>query len=323
MITPPPAVLTHRHMEALLEFLQGAGVDAFLDLDPVDRFAQSEQDARRAPMPPAGPRAPMGQTGHQFGHQTAPQVAALSGRGTGQGTPPPLNLPSLTASPAAPMAPASAPGPGQAVIPGEEAVRSAREAARSAATLEELKACLAAFRGCNLQLTAKSLVFSDGNPAARLMFVGEAPGSEEDATGVPFVGRSGKLLDRMLGAIGLDRTSVYIANVVPWRPPGNRTPTPQETEICRPFIARQIELVDPDVLVFLGAASAKALTGATDGIRKMRGRWMQYDTGRRKIRALATYHPAYLLRSPLEKRLAWRDFLTLRQVVAGDNHPVE
>lgn len=305
MIGSAPAALNARHVEALLEFLQAAGVDAFIDCDPVDRFAQSELEARRPQSAPSP--------------QPMPGTAPARGQGL---APPPLNLPSLSQPRQASVAPQSAPPSSPlaamsgAVIPGEDAVRSAREAARTAATLEELRACLAAFQGCNLHLTAKSLVFADGNPAARIMLVGEAPGSEEDATGLPFVGRSGKLLDRMLAAIKLDRSSVYIANVVPWRPPGNRTPTPQETEICRPFIARQIELVDPDVLVFLGAASAKALTGATDGIRKMRGRWMDYDTGRRKIRAIATYHPAYLLRSPLEKRLAWRDFLALRKVLA-------
>ena len=298
MIGSAPAALNARHVEALLEFLQAAGVDAFIDADPVDRFAQSELEARRP----------------QFAAPPQPMPGTAPARAQGM-APPPLNLPSLSQPRQANVAPPPVlPG---AVIPGEDAVRSAREAARTAATLEELRACLAGFQGCNLHLTAKSLVFADGNPAARIMLVGEAPGSEEDATGLPFVGRSGKLLDRMLAAIKLDRSSVYIANVVPWRPPGNRTPTPQETEICRPFIARQIELVDPDVLVFLGAASAKALTGATEGIRKMRGRWMDYDTGRRKIRAIATYHPAYLLRSPLEKRLAWRDFLALHEFLAG------
>ncbi|GAB2185564.1 uracil-DNA glycosylase [Roseibium sp. LAB1] len=203
---------------------------------------------------------------------------------------------------------------GQApVLPDREIIAAARDLAASAPTLEELRNCLGAFEGCNLKLTAKKLVFADGNPQARLMFVGEAPGRDEDLQGLPFVGRSGQLLDRMLGAIGLDRSSAYIANVVPWRPPGNRTPTPQETEICKPFILRQIELVNPDVLVFLGAASAKTLLGVQDGIRKMRGRWMTYPCKGREISAIATYHPAYLLRSPLEKRLSWRDFLAIKQ----------
>ena len=136
---------------------------------------------------------------------------------------------------------------------------AAREAARSAANLEELRAILDRFEGCALRTTATQLVFADGNPQARVMFVGEAPGRDEDLEGLPFVGRSGKLLDRMLAAIGLDRTSVYIANIVPWRPPGNRTPTPQESAICLPFTLRQIELADPDVLVCMGSPSAQTL----------------------------------------------------------------
>jgi DNA polymerase len=198
----------------------------------------------------------------------------------------------------------------------DEAVMAARDAARSAATLDELRAILGRFEGCALRATARQLVFADGNPEGRVMLVGEAPGSDEDREGLPFVGRSGKLLDRMLGAIGLDRTGVYIANIVPWRPPGNRTPTPQEAAICMPFILRQIELADPDILVCLGGPSAQTLLGFKDGIRKMRGRWMNFHTGKREIRALPTFHPAYLLRTPLEKRLAWRDFLAIGKALA-------
>jgi uracil-DNA glycosylase family 4 len=195
----------------------------------------------------------------------------------------------------------------------EAAVMAAREAARTAATLEELRDILAGFEGCALKVTATRLVFADGNPGARLMLVGEAPGREEDIEGKPFVGRSGQLLDRMLAAIGYDRTSAYIANVIPWRPPGNRTPTPQETEICLPFVRRQIELADPDLLVLLGGAAVQAVLGRKEGILKLRGRAFDYDTGRRTVKAFATLHPAYLLRSPLQKRLAWRDFRAIRR----------
>ncbi len=194
---------------------------------------------------------------------------------------------------------------------------AAREAAQRAATLDELRALLANFEGCALRVTATQLVFADGNPQGRVMFVGEAPGYEEDISGRPFVGRSGKLLDRMMGAIGLDRTSAYIANVVPWRPPGNRTPTPQETAICLPFIRRQIELADPDILVCLGGPAMQTLLGIKEGITRARGRWFPYDTGTRQIKALATFHPAFLLRSPLQKRFAWRDFLALKHALAA------
>jgi uracil-DNA glycosylase family 4 len=197
----------------------------------------------------------------------------------------------------------------------EVAVQSAREAARTAPSLAVLRTLLENFDGCALKSTATRLVFADGNPQARIMFVGEAPGREEDIEGLPFVGRSGKLLDRMMGAIGLDRTTAYIANVIPWRPPGNRTPTPQETQICLPFVQRQIELVDPDVLVTLGNPSTQTLLGTRDGIMRTRGRWFDYDTGSRKIRALATFHPAYLLRSPSYKRLAWQDLCSIAKAL--------
>ncbi|MGE3147355.1 MAG: uracil-DNA glycosylase family protein [Pseudorhodoplanes sp.] len=234
-----------------------------------------------------------------------------------------------------PAGAAPAPAPAPAILPREaaavverapapsvppapdEAVMAARDAAKSAATLAELRDILGRFEGCALRATARQLVFADGNPQGRVMFVGEAPGFEEDREGLPFVGRSGKLLDRMLAAIGLDRKGVYIANIVPWRPPGNRTPTPQEAAICMPFILRQIELADPDILVCLGGPSGQTLLGFKDGIRRMRGRWMSFHTGRRQIRALPTFHPAYLLRTPLEKRFAWRDFLAIRKALDG------
>jgi uracil-DNA glycosylase family 4 len=200
----------------------------------------------------------------------------------------------------------------------EAAIVSAREAARTAPTLEALRELLEKFDGCALKSTATRLVFADGNPQARIMFVGEAPGREEDLEGLPFVGRSGKLLDRMIAAIGLDRSKAYIANVIPWRPPGNRTPTPQETQICLPFIKRQIELVNPDVLVTLGNPSTQTLLLAREGIMKTRGKWFDYDTGTRTIRALATFHPAYLLRSPSYKRMAWQD---LRAIAKALNNP--
>jgi uracil-DNA glycosylase len=197
----------------------------------------------------------------------------------------------------------------------DAAIASAREAARTAPTLEALRTLLENFDGCALKHTATRLVFADGNPEARVMFVGEAPGRDEDIEGLPFVGRSGKLLDRMIAAIGLDRSKAYIANVIPWRPPGNRTPTPQETQVCLPFIQRQIELVNPDVLVTLGNPSTQALIGTREGIMRTRGKWFDYDTGTRVIRAIATFHPAYLLRSPSYKRMSWQDLRAIAKVL--------
>jgi DNA polymerase len=198
-------------------------------------------------------------------------------------------------------------------VPDGTQVALARARASSAATLEELRRQLAEFEGCNLRFTAKNLVFADGNPEAAIMLVGEAPGREEDLEGLPFVGRSGQLLDRMLAAIGLDRSTAYIANVIPWRPPGNRTPTPQETEICRPFVERQIELAAPKMLIALGSPSTKLITGATAGILRIRGSWRTHVTASgATIPVMPTLHPAYLLRNPAHKKLAWRDLLEVR-----------
>jgi len=262
-----------------LAFQLEAGVDVALDEAAQDRFAEREPETRAILAAPA---------------RSAPGRPA-----------PPSFVPAPQAIPA-PALPAA-----------DAAVTSAKEAAAKAATLDELRDALSRFDGCALKTTAKNLVFADGTPGARVMLVGEAPGAEEDREGLPFVGRSGKLLDRMLGAVGLDRSAVYIANIVPWRPPGNRTPTPQESATCLPFIRRQIELADPDFLVCLGKPSMQTLLGIQDGIRSVRGRWYDFDTGKRTIKALVTFHPAYLLRSPLEKRHSWRDMLALKKALTG------
>jgi uracil-DNA glycosylase family 4 len=280
MMTRPKAA------RELIAFYLDAGVDALVGETPIDRMGDdiAPQRATVAASP-----SPLADQAARRGRRELPPATAKSSSAP------------TSAPPAAP----------------ETAVMAAREAAGNATTLDELRALLAAFEGCTLRATATQLVFADGNPQSRVMFIGEAPGYDEDIVGRPFVGRSGKLLDRMLAAIGLDRTSAYIANVVPWRPPGNRTPTPQETAICLPFIRRQIELANPDFLVCLGGPAMQTLLGVKDGITRSRGRWFSYDSGRREIRALATFHPAFLLRSPLQKRFAWRDFLALKKALAG------
>jgi uracil-DNA glycosylase len=267
----------------LIAFYLDAGADALLGEEPVDRMA----DEMTAP-PPVDINA----ASRSHSAPSPPPTSRAPSRLSAEGRP-------QTSAPATP----------------EAAAMAAREASKSAQTLEELRGLLERFDGCALRATATQLVFSDGNPQGRVMFVGEAPGYEEDVSGKPFVGRSGKLLDLMMTAIGLDRTTAYIANVVPWRPPGNRTPTPQETAICLPFIRRQIELADPDVLVCLGGPAMQTLLSIKDGITRSRGRWFPYDTGTREIKALATFHPAFLLRSPLQKRFAWRDFLALKKAL--------
>jgi DNA polymerase len=278
-------------LAAILAFYVEAGVDDVLQETPVDRFAghlqpQPAPIVTEIPVAPAKPRP-------------ASPLAGVSAAD--------LSRPAAVAAKPAGDAPLSA----------DAAVMAARELARSATSLEELRALLDGFEGCGLRRTAKQLVFAAGDPQARVMFVGEAPGRDEDLEGLPFVGRSGQLLDRIMAAIGLDRTSAYIANVIPWRPPGNRTPTPQETEICLPFTRRQIELADPDVLVCLGGPSAATLIGIKEGIKRSRGRWHAYHTGTREIRAIATFHPAYLLRNPIEKRFVWRDFLAIKKALGG------
>ncbi len=182
-----------------------------------------------------------------------------------------------------------------------------------AATLTALEALLGEFDGCGLKRTAKSLCFARGSAKARLMLIGEAPGRDEDLQGKPFVGRAGQLLDRMLAAIGLDETHIYITNTVYWRPPGNRTPTPEEIEACAPFLARQIELLSPQILVLLGGAAAKSILGVSEGIMRLRGKWLNYRSAGGDIPTLATLHPAYLLRNTADKRLAWRDLLLVKE----------
>jgi uracil-DNA glycosylase family 4 len=292
----------------LLAFYLEAGADALLGEEPVDRFgSEGEAPSARPMVRDAGLRpAPHHEAPRDGGRALRrPDKSAAGGR---------LDV-SAVAQRAKAEEQAAQPPPSAPASP-DVAITDARAQARAAASLDELRRILAGFDGCELKRHAKQLVFADGNPQARVMFVGEAPGRDEDQEGLPFVGRSGKLLDLMLRAIGLDRTTAYIANVIAWRPPGNRTPTPQETQICLPFIQRQIELVDPDVMVCLGGPSSQTLLGFTDGIMKSRGRWLAYNTGTREIRAIATLHPAYLLRQPLHKRLAWRDFLAIRKALS-------
>ncbi len=269
-------------LAAALDLYRHAGVDMALDDSPHDRFAESKPAAER----PAEPRAPA----QPLRDRPAPVVAR------------PVN-PALAADAAAVAA-------------------AAAEQAASAQTLDELRARLEAFEGCALKTTATQLVFEDGARQARVHFVGEAPGADEDREGRPFVGRAGQLLDKMLASIGLDRSNAYISNVVPWRPPGNRTPTPLEVAACLPYTRRQIELVDADFLICLGAPSMQALLDVREGILKTRGRWIGFaGGGGRSVPAMAMLHPAYLLRQPVQKRLAWRDLRALKRALDGEVVP--
>ena len=187
----------------------------------------------------------------------------------------------------------------------------ALDIANACTSLAELKVALEAFEGCALKQFANTTVFADGNPESRIMFIGEAPGYEEDKTGLPFVGRAGKLLDKMLAAIGLDRTSAYIINVLPWRPPDNRNPDLAEVAKCIPFLRRHIELHAPELMVLLGGSPLKHVLGKTEGILQTRGKWLQYHVAGRMVPVMPTLHPAYLLRQPAHKKHAWRDLLAI------------
>ncbi len=190
-------------------------------------------------------------------------------------------------------------------------IGQALEIANACSSLAELKAALEAFEGCALKQFANTTVFADGNPDARIMFIGEAPGYEEDKTGLPFVGRAGKLLDKMLAAIGLDRSSAYIINVLPWRPPENRNPDLTEVAKCIPFLRRHIELHAPEIIVLLGGSPLRHVLGKTEGILQSRGKWLQYHAAGRMVPVMPTLHPAYLLRQPAHKKHAWRDLLAI------------
>ena len=185
--------------------------------------------------------------------------------------------------------------------------------AARATSLTELKAAMEAFEGCTLKRGATNTVFADGTPEGGVMLIGEAPGRDEDRIGKPFVGKAGQLLDKMLASIGLDRAvNCYITNVINWRPPDNRDPTPEEAAVCLPFLRRHIELANPGVIVLLGAVAGRHVMGITDGIMRSRGcRWMEYRVGDRMVPIIPTLHPAYLLRQPAHKKLAWRDLQAL------------
>ena len=184
-------------------------------------------------------------------------------------------------------------------------------------SLEQLKSYMSNFKGCELYKSSTNMVFSDGNPKSKIMLIGEAPGHDEDIQGKPFVGRSGKLLDKMLEAIELNREKVYIANIIPWRPPSNRRPTDEEIEICLPFIKKHIELIKPKVLMLLGSTATFALLKNTEGITKIRGKWVDLNLNNISVPTLPTFHPAFLLRQPAQKKHVWEDLKSLKNKVSN------
>ena len=198
------------------------------------------------------------------------------------------------------------------------ACKSAQDICDKAQTLDDLRAMVEEFDGCSLKFSANSTVFGYGNPNAEVMIIGEAPGADEDRLGEPFVGRSGHLLDKMLSAIELRREDCYITNVLPWRPPGNRTPTSEEVTVCLPFLKRQIELIKPKIIFILGRSAANALLDNADSISALRGHFIDYISAKGNvIPTLSSFHPAYLLRTTSQKAKAWSDLLRLKRKLNG------
>ena len=275
-----PGMSGDQAIRALLDWYVLAGVDQAIDDAPRDRYREA----------------------------AAATTAAVAREPVPEAVPPSAPKPAM----AAPQDPAPSAPPAPLLPPGD-ATWSAQEIATACTSLDQLVAAVRAFDGCALKRTATNTVIGDGNPEAALMFVGEAPGAEEDRQGLPFVGPAGRLLDRMLASIGLDRSAVYITNMLPWRPPGNRSPTAEELAICQPFLERQIELIAPRILVLVGGIAAKALLNRREGITRLRGQWFPFSTPRMggTIQATATFHPAYLLRTPSAKREVWRDLLAI------------
>jgi uracil-DNA glycosylase family 4 len=270
-----------------LRWLLEAGADEAIAEEPVNRF--------RIPSAPVGGSLPSTRSGANAAALPLPQARQRAS-----------TLPQGEDKKSASEAVSLSTAPG-----------AARALAGSCNTLAELRAALNHFDGCELKRHAINTVFADGTPRGGIMLIGEAPGRDEDEQGLPFVGRAGKLLDRMLASIGLDRSKVYITNVLNWRPPQNRDPSPEEAAACLPFLHRHIELADPKLLILLGAVSVRHVLGLTDGILRLRGRWEAYQSASlgRAIPTMLTLHPAYLLRQPAAKKLAWRDFLAISEKI--------
>jgi DNA polymerase len=282
--------LSPAELAALLHFHADAGVDWLLEDKAIDRFAEFE--ASRA-------KQQVRQTDNARSGQTAGRSDAGKPSATTGGRPA-----------------AAAPSMPNMAVPDEQAVAAARFAAESARSLEELKTALENFNGCNLKNGARNTVFATGTPGSKVMIIGPMPDADDDRDGLPFSGKAGMLLDRMLAAIDLDRNQIALANTVPWRPPGNRAPSGPEMNICRPFIERQIALFEPKLLLLLGNVTARFFFGGTGTIHTMRGQWREVPVGGVIIPALASLHPQELLNAPASKALAWQDLLSFKSRLA-------
>ncbi|MDO9418006.1 uracil-DNA glycosylase [Pararhizobium sp.] len=285
--------LSPRELAALLHFHADAGVEWLLEETPVDRFAEfAAANAARA----ANRQAPVST---QRVDRPVDQAVAASGPSTPART--------SAARSAAPPPPAPT-----VAIPDEQAIAEARFAADSARTLAELKAAMEAFTSCNLKNSARTMVFADGDPASGLMVIGPMPNGDDDRDGLPFSGKQGQMLERMLAGIGIARNEVLLTNIIPWRPPGARMPSVRETDICRPFIERQIALAEPRHILILGNFAARFFFGGSETIHNLRGEWRDLKAGSWTAAALPTFHPQDLMSAPASKRLAWADLLAFQ-----------
>ncbi len=287
----PARDLSPGELTALLHFYADSGVEYLLEEEAVDRIAQfAEQKSERTA---------------KMRERPADQSAAEQRPGTSEK--PGRAAPATAPRPASPAA--------SVAVPDADAVAAAKAAAESARTLNELKAALDGFSGCNLKNGARSTVFASGSATSGIMVVGPMPSAEDDRDGMPFAGRQGQMLDRMLGAIGLSRETVMITNVIPWRPPGNRQPSPAEIEICRPFIERQIALAEPTHLLLLGNFPARFFLDSDGSIFNLRGSWREISVAGLRVQAMASLHPQDLVTAPANKALAWQDLLLFKQAL--------
>lgn len=284
-------------LAALLHFHADAGVECLLEDDPIDRFAEfaASRAARSVQRKQEAPALKESRV------DAPPRISGENGQSGARREERPAPV-SISAA---------------AAIPHEQAVSEARFAAESARSLAELKTAMEAFSGCSLRKSARNTVFMDGNPESRIMVIGPMPNADDDRDGLPFSGKQGQMLERMLSAIGLDRTSTLLTNVIAWRPPGNRVPSPRESEICRPFIERQIALAEPKHLLILGNFAARFLFGGTDTIHHTRGEWRDLTIAGTAVQAMATLHPQDLISAPASKRLAWQDLLAFKSRLRG------
>jgi len=282
---------TLQHPQDILAWHLSAGVDEAMGEQPLDRYAVALEAAEKR----AAQTEALLKTAEA---ERAGPPTSTSNRSSGRPAPTPVR-------------------PAEGGV-SEDAVKNAVELAGQAKTIDDLRTALDGFDGCPLKKTAMNLVFANGDPAARVMVIGDVPGEDEDRQGAPFVGPSGQLLDKMLASIGLERADVFTSNTVFWRPPGKRSANLGEIAVCLPFVERMVEIVSPQVLITLGEAATHSLLGQQGNLSRLRSRWFTYENPRMShpIAACALYHPSFLLTSPGMKRQAWQDLLAIQAKLA-------